>query len=309
MDSRGDVRTAYEFKDIFDDAGVSHRPYRCPFCEVPYEDRCIITECVKAPHFKLPNGRAHYGDCDGEPASASPADRARPASRVVDGEIDVPEALVPRRPPRRVTTASSGGIDAPPSGSEIHRRRKILAADRVIASKFTSALLRAIVSAHKRLMKAAFEKASASGHAKGTPEYRQTFRTLLDSRPLELFGQALTYSSAFLTSRLAPTSKPRIYGGVGAVAMEDAWVKITDVDTWPKEYKSPEHAPFAIYLAADLPADAITQHVRAIEELAALATKGKTIRWWAYGRPALYAESGWVLQVASLDHIYWEAVS
>jgi hypothetical protein len=121
MNSRGDVRTAYEFKDIFDDTGVSHRPYRCPFCEVPYEDRCIVTECVKAPHFKLPNGTTHRGICDGEPESAPSTQPASRPVREVVGELDVPEALVPRRPP--------GGSARPaaPSSALRRPRRKLVA--------------------------------------------------------------------------------------------------------------------------------------------------------------------------------------
>lgn len=66
MNDKGEVRSASEFKTIFEQTGESHRPYRCPFCEMAYEDRCIITECRKAPHFKLPNGTDHRGRCNGE---------------------------------------------------------------------------------------------------------------------------------------------------------------------------------------------------------------------------------------------------
>ncbi|MGE8454108.1 MAG: hypothetical protein ACN6OP_26570, partial [Pseudomonadales bacterium] len=42
MNKYGDVRSASEFKGIFEEIGNSYGPYRCPFCEVPYEDRCIV---------------------------------------------------------------------------------------------------------------------------------------------------------------------------------------------------------------------------------------------------------------------------
>src|SRR5471032_1653500 len=100
MNSKGEVRSASEFKDIFEDVGESHGPYRCPFCEVLYEDRCIVTECVKAPHFKLPNGTDHAVGCNGELGEESSTVVIGPSKapkRTVVGGVELPEALVKRR--------------------------------------------------------------------------------------------------------------------------------------------------------------------------------------------------------------------
>ena len=100
MSKSGDVRSASEFKEIFEETGNSYGPYKCPFCEVPYEDRCIVTECVKAPHFKLPNGTAHRNGCNGEAgdnASAAVSDSPEASKRTVVGKIEIPEALMKRR--------------------------------------------------------------------------------------------------------------------------------------------------------------------------------------------------------------------
>jgi hypothetical protein len=307
MNSRGEVRTAYEFKDIFDESGISHRPYRCPFCEVDYEDRCIVTDCVKAPHFKLPNGTSHRGNCDGEPEASSSERVSRPA-RVVVGEVDVPAALVTRRAPRIVRGANAKVDDPIPSEVEIQRRRRSLAGEGALAGKFTSSLLRAIVEAHKKLMKVAFETAAAAGHRKGSAEYKDTFKALLEAYPLELFGQKLTYRNAFQTSKLSPASRPRIYEGSGTVDAGGRVVQLSGGNEWPKEYGKPETTSFTVTVRRTLSRDAVAAHEQALDDLLSLAAAGQSVRWWAYGLPRLDAANGWVLAVESLDHLYWEVV-
>jgi hypothetical protein len=157
-------------------------------------------------------------------------------------------------------------------------------------------------------MKAAFETAAAANLEKGTPAYKETFKKVLDSYPLELFGQSHTYRSAFLTSRLAPASKPRIYGGTGTVAFISDSIVIADADEWPKEYQSSERLPFVVTLPGVSPDDAVAPHIKARDELEHLGnTRGK-VRWWAYGLPLPDAAGRWMLPVASLDHIYWEVL-
>lgn len=310
MDCRGDIRTAYEFKDIFADSGVSHRPYRCPFCEVPYEDRCIVTECVKAPHFKLPKGTKHRGNCDGEPEIEYRAEPAVSPARVVVGDVDVPEALVARRNPRRVIPAgATPAAGTSPSDEETRRRRKMLAAERTLDSKFTSYLLQQIVLAHRKLMKAAFDQASAAKLTRGSSAYGEMFKTVLEERALDLFGQRLTYRSAFLGSRLSPSSRPRIYSGSGAVENTGSDCVITDKDTWPREFKSSERVPLIVCVPQVPAAGAPVVHLRAIEELQRMGEQRDTIHWWAYGAARLDGAGRWVLTPTSLDHLCWEVVS
>jgi hypothetical protein len=100
MNRTGEVRSASEFKEIFDETGDSYAPYRCPFCEARYEHRCVVSECVKAPHFKLPSGTTHVGDCNGEAGAVVFNVRrglTKTSKRSVVGEIELPEALVKRR--------------------------------------------------------------------------------------------------------------------------------------------------------------------------------------------------------------------
>jgi hypothetical protein len=309
MDNRGDVRTAYEFKDIFDDTGASYRPYRCPFCEVPYEDRCIVTQCVKAPHFKLPNGTFHLAECDGEPNSVPPPEEVSRPSRRVVGDVDIPEALVARRPPRRVRPAGAEETKAVPGSDEIRRRRRLLGAEREMSSKFTSSLLRNIVVAHRQLMQAAHKEVAAHGHARGTPEYSGTFVRLLEAHPLELFEQRLTYRSAFFTSRLSPANTPRIYMGTGVLEAGDSSVlTVTDKDGWPRVLKGADLVPFVVKLKCALPVDAPASHIKTRDQLLELAESPRRMKWAAYGLPQLDDSGQFELVVESPDHLFWEEV-
>ena len=96
MDANGFVRTAFEFKDIYERTGEISDKYYCPFCMVSYIDKCISTTCKKAPHFSLPNDTSHRGDCNGEVASADLAisKDSKIIGRTVIGDVDFPEALV-----------------------------------------------------------------------------------------------------------------------------------------------------------------------------------------------------------------------
>ena len=275
MNSKGEVRSASEFKDIFEESGQSFRPYKCPFCEVLYEDRCIVTECVKAPHFKLPDGTKHRNGCNGEadqlPSTIATVPTAA-AKRTVVGKIEIPEALVVRRKPSIVRKPGDVGLGAPPDAVEVVRRRRLIASDTTISSCYTTSQFRPIIHAYKRLRKHAYDQAIAAKLKKGSAEYNLKFRQTLSDYDLALYGQKLTYGNAFQGCKLQPYRLERIYNGMGKVRIEGDFLIITDNDLWPKQAKSKtEVAPFEVKLSLTLGADAPTSHVRAMEELEALA--------------------------------------
>jgi len=311
MNKNGDVRSASEFKDIFEDTGNSFGPYKCPFCEVLYEDRCIITECVKAPHFKLPNGTTHRGSCTGEAgedASTGVSGQLKATRRTVVGGIELPEALVKRRKALCVRKPDDDGLGPPPDAVEVARRRRLVAADKTISSCFTTSQLRPIIQAYKRLKKHAYEQAIKAKLTKGTAEYNARFSETLNAYDLSLYEQKLTYGNAFQGSKLQPWRVERVYHGSGKVRAEGDYVVIKDVDSWPTQPKSKEgkdvRAQFEVRFIRMLAPDAPTSHLRALEELERLATTGQDVEWYAYGRPILHGEK-FELLIDSLDHLYW----
>ncbi|TSP09186.1 hypothetical protein [Cupriavidus campinensis] len=308
MNIHGDVRSASEFKQIVDDGGRPYGPYRCPFCEVRYEERCIVTDCVRAPHFKLPKNTSHRGSCNGEAGEVVPSGKTEPSiepKRTVVGVIELPEALVNRRKATKVRGPADDGSGTPPDDAEVARRRRIVASDRTISSRYTTSQLQAIISAYKKLKSHAYEVAIAAGLTKGTKQYNESFGKTLDARPLDLYGQKLTYGNAFQGSKLIPNRKERVYSGSGLVRANGDYFIVEDEDSWPKS--KTEHVHFSLKIARLLVPDAPTSHQRALEELERHAAAGRSMRWHAYGLAVLRDER-FELLIDSFDHICWTGI-
>lgn len=308
MDGRGVVRSASECKDEYIDTGTTYEPYKCPFCEVPYEDRCIVTECVKAPHFKLPVGVSHRNGCNGEAttdAAGNPVATKQPQRKVV-GDIDLPEALVPRRKSTSIRKTGDDGSGPPPDLVEIVRRREAVAADKTLSSNYTTSLLREVVHAFKRLRKHAREQALLAGLAQGTPDYNAHYRSTINRPVLKLYEHRVTYGNAFQGHKVAPWHEPRIYEGAGRARHQGGCIVLTDANQWPKSRANKtDLTTMEVIIRITLPANAPTSHRRALDDLADIATSGQVIEWHAYGLPILTASGGFQLTVASLDDLYW----
>ena len=312
MNLKGEVRSASEFKQIYEDTGVSSVPYRCPFCEVDYEDRCIVTVCVKAPHFKLPNGTDHRNGCTGEAGDGVTAVASavlKAPKRKVVGDIDLPESLVKRRKPSFVRKAGDVGHGQPPDAAEVTRRRKLLATDQTISAHFTTSHLRPIAHAYKLLREQTGKQAASQNLGRGTSEYNAYFREVLAAYRLSLYGQKLTYGTSFQNSNLVPGSVERIYFGRGKVQIESGHLIIKDGGLWPTVPKSKDNLlPFDVTISRTPEIDAPTSHQRMLDALERIAAAGQSIEWYAYGAPARQDEK-FELALDSLDHLYWIELS
>lgn len=309
MNTKGEVRTASEFKDIFIDSGSSHGPYKCPFCEVAYHDRCITTKCVKAPHFALPKDTDHRNGCNGEAQDTLPTSVASDLTklkRTVVGEVELPEVLVDRRKPRHVFSPRDDGQKQLPDAVEVARRRNLIRSDETIASRFTTSLLGEIVNAYIGLRARAGEAAVAAKLKKGTKEYNDKFGEIVNAPPLSLYKEKFTYGKAFQNHHLCPAHKARIYFGRGVVRAENGYFFILDYDKWPTKVKDKDSlVPFEIKISQALPPNAPASHLSILKELEALVSSRKTLAWWAYGPAELHNEK-FELIVSSLDHLYWD---
>lgn len=308
MDKNGCVLTASEFKVLYADTGQSNGPYCCPFCEVPYEDKCITTECVKAPHFKLPNGTTHNHSCDGEGYSEVRVSvkmvSTKPKKKVVGG-IEVPEALILRRKPIVLRREGDDGRAAKPDADEVIRRRKLIPGGETISSLYTTSLLRAIIEAYKRLKKHIGAQAKENNLEKDSKEFTEFFRDALCKFPLMLYGQKFTYGNAFRGRKIAPMGKVAVYFGSGVIRLEGDRLVIRDNNSRPIEFNSNDLIPFDVELCATLPVGSPTSHVQAMLELTRLAGNKATIEWYGYGQPSVQDRKH-LLSIASLDHFYWQ---
>ncbi|MFM0654213.1 hypothetical protein [Paraburkholderia sediminicola] len=288
---------------------MSAEPYKCPFCEVAYVDKCIVTECVKAPHFGLvPKGESHRNGCNGEATDGGVSVTVKPLRApkgVVVGEIDLPEALVSRRKTTRLRTPDDDDIGPPRDATEVQRRRRIVAGDPTIQSCFTTYNIRTIVEAYKRLRSRVHEAAVALKQKPGSDDYKKTFRTSLEFHPLVLNKVKLNYRIAFSNFRLFPSRENRIHNGDGAVSIDDNFIIIRDENNWPTTFEKTRVVPLTVKIARTLPPDSPTTHARALAELVQLALENKSIEWWAYGTPNLNDDQ-FGLVVESFDHLYWK---
>lgn len=306
MNAMGELRSASEFKDVYDATGQSFGPYCCPFCEAPLEDRCIVKPCVKAPHFKFPNGTWHREGCTGEDgvlALATVEGRSQQHRRRVVGDVELPEALVRRRGARVVRMPGDDGQGKPPDSAEIERRRELVAADSTLSSRFTASMLRPIAQAYLTLMEEARQQARAANHQQGSLEYKATFLATLDACSLSLYEQKLTYRTAFRGFKVPPLNVKRIYHGSGTVRLERDMLIIRDAHTWPK-HKGADLEAFEVSVQrAPLP-NAPTSHLAALAELVRLSQSRRRVNWFAYGLPGLQAP-GYELAVETIDHLFW----
>lgn len=304
MDADGFVRTAYEFKDIFEKTGVSAAPYCCPFCEVAYIDKCVSTTCKKAPHFSLPKGVDHRDGCDGEGlaevATPTVVESDQPKSTVV-GDVEFPEALVAARRERgRFKRHEQLGQ---PSRQEVDERRRRVDTAGLVSSRYTSSLLRTFVMAQRALRELARQHALTRGQPK-TPEYNAAYGKVMRSRRLDLYGDQLTYDSAFQGSNLVPVAAPRIYQGKGQVRRMGDELVIEDNGTWPIERNKPERLRFFVVAEAVLPPKSPRAHEECMSLLVEAASSGRAVAWNAYGLAQETPDGEFVLRLETFDHLF-----
>jgi hypothetical protein len=304
MDANGIIRTAYEFKDIFERTGASHSPYCCPFCVVHYIDKCISVTCKKAPHFSLPKGIDHLHPCNGEgepdPSTTLIVDLDEP-KRTIVGDVDFPESLVAARRERgRQKRHGEWGV---PTIEEIVQRRKQVDTTDLLATKYTSSLLRTFGMAYRDLRGLAREAVAASGEP-GSSEYKEAYRNIVTSRRLALYGEPFTYGSAFYNSKLTPAATPRIFQGAGTVKRMGTELVIGDNSWWPRAYKRPEQLPLFVVADATLPPDSPRLHAELLADLARAADEGATVNWNAYGLVELTSDGEFLLRLETLDHLF-----
>ena len=306
MDSRGVVRSASEFKDIFQETGESTGPYKCPFCEAPYNDEGITSDSRHAPYFELCNGWSHVLGCTGQPYSLQGDERYPDLTRIfaLPGAIQVPSALVGRRKAFAFPSPWGSGEDVGLDGREVARRRDIAASDVSLTGVYSTVFVRHLVHAHRQLRKHVYCAAMEADLLQGSPEYDALYNRVLCLHPLSLYEHALNYATAFQGCRQCPAKVARVFYGTGRLHIFGDSLVLSDRDKWPgKPHDCFSLSPFRVTIRRPIEPQASEGQARLYAQWEATARADHVVEWYAYGTPQEQGD-GFELVVSSVDHLY-----
>lgn len=306
----GDVATAREFRDMFLDQKLKFSQFFCPTCEMELHARCIYTECVRAPHFYVPNNEKHEPWCEPlengivGPVTPVADDGSIPGFKVLRRDVELPEALVRRRMARMGFPVPTGLKRGSVSGDEAKRRAKRLR-DVGIPQRQTTSMLREVATAYERLGAAVREQAEKE-KTNATEMWRRVNEA--HSRcPLDLYGERLDYNSAFRNPKGKIHTAPRIYKGRRGTAdfHEDRVIIVAGERFGPQPIDQDDpsaQAQFVVFLPPD-PGNEMAWQTNLRTELEAAAKRRAKVNWYAYGTPGVVGVHA-LLELESLDDLY-----
>lgn len=292
--------SSFECRDEYLTTGRMYAELRCVFCLAAYGEVNVYksTKAKVAPHFRLADGAQHVGDCDGESLELVSTQLQKKKT------CDVPEALVARRPPNVANGSHRAALTDRLTQTEVDHRRQNAVVDPGMFRN-TSSVLRVLIEARYRVLRQCYDKARAAGL-----DNRTTASFISDtllSHPLDLYGDALNYETAFLQAIvLKHDGGKRIYHAhLGAVTRTAETIEIrTGVPPGDKDKVS---ATVVLDLSQLTTGDLPSAHVQLLDDLATAANLGSMINWWAYGDMHTTPESSErQLLLNSLDHLYIE---
>lgn len=303
----GDVGTAYEFRDLFLEAGVRHENFSCPFCGVPLIAKCVYPKmpCVKAPHFAFPPGGAHKPWCErcevetvGPP---SPTNPKAAQSRVLLRDVELPEALVPRRI-KQVKLPMPGTSSWIEHTEASARRVRASLTTAALPQRQTTSLLQNIADAYHAARGRVGAKLRAEG--KRDAPFWHALNGELAGFPLKLHDEHLNYSTAF-RSPTGIVRGLRIYhGSNGMVERHGANLVIRER---PRDIANalgapPLRASVLVVVPPTRPDEPAWQR-NFRERLVGWSRTSESLRWFCLGRVE-YDASGPYLAPATLDSVY-----
>ena len=128
----------------------------------------------------------------------------------------------------------------------------------------------------------------------------------MESKSLKLYGDRLSYRTAFLNSRLRPPSGPRIYQGTGTVFKEENSFVIEGAEKWlgPQE-SADEESHLRVIVTINRGAKLPKMHRELASALENAAISKSILKWSAYGQVERYGNTI-ILNLKELDHLYIE---
>lgn len=310
MNENGDVATAWEFRDRFLSARERYTKFSCSLCGVLLHDRCIYTECKKAPHFYLPKGESHEHWCGPQEASivgpvVSPSIvENSPRYRVLKRNVELPEALVRRRI-RKFSFEVPGGLNPERVPAVEAERRANLMRSGDIPQRQTTSMLREVATAYDKVI----EEVRTIAKEEGLPDAKQwelRSATLKDF-PLNLYGDASNYSEAFRNPKGGIKTVERIYHGYsGRVGIDDGQLRITANEGYQSQSEAGNGAAQLASFFVLIPSQRRGEYALEIELrqlLIEAAEKRLRVRWFAYGLPVEIDRNA-LLKIESLADLH-----
>lgn len=302
----GMVATAREFREQFLNLGTKHESFSCPFCGVALHDKCIYTECKKSAHFSLPQKQFHEEWCERSevdvvgPPTSTPG--RIPSTRVLFRDVDLPEALVPRRV-RRLTLCVPGSPSWVPldAVSAVGVKAKLKGA--VLPQRQTTSLLRDVANAYDDAIGRVRRAATKDG-VSGNAYWRRVDETLSEF-PLNLYREQLNYSTAFRSPTGIVPDRERIYHGRrGIVELQGPNLVIRELPrNASKSLDGLSPRPLFLVLVPPSAPDEPAWQGSFRACLHRWSEDRRLLRWFAYGRPQA-GEREVRLTPISIDALY-----
>ncbi|MBU2794724.1 MULTISPECIES: hypothetical protein [Acidithiobacillus] len=294
----GEPLSAWDYRSLFLRDETAFDKFYCPYCDIRLSGVLIYEtgELSKSPHFSARFGAHRYG-CDGTPDSV-PSHVNEPTKRhYVKSVMHAPEVLITRPAPRASNTARNSSSE-PPTPDEVRRRRREAGVAGLARPR--TYLLQPLVEVRNAVLAEGYELFGRDHlHEVKRNEW---FKKNLKQMPLTLDDDT-NYDDAFRTPRYINWNNDRIYHGKGVVTGLDGCYKITSEIA----AKVPNLADIQFFVKINtsvlLNQNSPRSHHALCQRLNDLCQPDKTIKWYAYGRPAIGGRGCDVI-VDSLDYIY-----
>ncbi|MCX4163579.1 MULTISPECIES: hypothetical protein [Paraburkholderia] len=306
----GDEWTAHALRDDYvRNTTPKFAWWVCAFCDVEVTPAAVYgVKFEKRAYFTLASRTSpHANDCPyGDAGFVQYGVRAtQPQAHRFN--VDLPEKLVAPRPPRQAGVAGQGKPNGLASATEIRRRVNGLAATATIPNQYTTSLLQTLIDARKEAIKAIYGLKSISM----LPAAKQTSAMfeVLKSVPLDLYGMATNYNSAFHKTTKMPWRGNFIYYGMADVAVISNGFLLTSHDRIPNADATLPPIAAYVVIQCDRANPVNRMEGRMITTLneAAGAVAGKVahaVSWSAYGQLVMNNTAGvYELTVTQPNHI------
>ncbi|WP_414446801.1 hypothetical protein AB4851_08420 [Burkholderia sp. 22PA0099] len=286
----GDEWTAHALRDDFvRNATPKFAWWVCAFCDVAVTPAAVYGDkFVKRAYFTLASQTsAHAPDCPygGTGFSRYGITAAQPQAHIF--KVDLPEKLVDPKPPKQANAATQAQPAGVASSTEIKRRVNGLSATATIPNQYTTSLLTTLMDARKEAMRA-IKKLPKIAPLPPGPQMKAMF-DVLKGVPLNLYGTALNYNSAFHKTTKLPWKGSFIYYGRADVAIVPHGFVLTSHDTFPNPDAALPPVVSQVLVLCDRanPVNRMQGRMIATLDEAAGAVAGaapRSVSWSAYGQ-------------------------
>jgi hypothetical protein len=260
----------------------------CAFCDVHVTPAAVYGGPFdKGSYFTLAKkGTSHAHDCPYGNAGFAQygVTAAQPQTHLF--KVDLPEKLVPARQPRQVAAPGQNKPTGLATPDIIRRRVGAVAATGAIPNQYTTSLLKTLLDARKEALNKLYKLPKITALPKA--EQASAVFAVLKAIPLELYGSATNYSSAFHKTNHVPWAGSFIYHGMADVDFAPDGFVLTSHDRIPGADPTAASLPAHILVRCDIANPVNRMEERMIVTLTAASgaiagTPRRAVSWSAYG--------------------------